>query len=588
MAAIKGVYKPKKGEENLISRVETFFNVANEAMRNTHRVWRESEELYHGKHWQQPGMPSNQNQITMDLIASAIDTMIPILASRPPKIDVLPASTSDEDTEVANVMQQQLDDLWELRDMMNLIPEWLSDFLVYGNGIMKVHFGDDDLPDCDIVDPFSFYVNPMATRMEDAQWVIYAAPALITDIKKKYPNGKYVEAQGNLNLYEAMKPHTDFDGKTSIPNPDGSVTRYENKQRAMEELEERALLIECWWRDGETEYEDGDGVKKVPGVRMTTIANGVLLHDGPTPYPFLNKDNYIQNPFPFIVAKNGGTAHTFWGRPEPKRLKTINLSMDKIASQVMDNINLMANPMWVVDETAGVKNQIVNRPGGIITKTGPGQVEMKQPASIPNYVFNFFQLMETMFEIVSGVNKATQGREAPNVTSGVQAEVYRRSATTKIDFKSRTIDSAVQQLGAMWLAFIQNLGENEHQVTVPNELGEQQYTYTGLELQGKPMRVRAKAGSMMPDNKAFIEEKILQLVQLGIIQDTEFVIENIELPGKQKLLNKIRAEKRVQMEAEMQVQQEDDAAKGVLDNSTDEDEIMSVLKQRPELMEQYQ
>ena len=262
--------------------------------------------------------------------------------------------------------------------------------------------------------------------------------------------------------------------------------------------------------------------------------------------------------------------------------------MDKIASQVMDNINLMANPMWVVDETAGVKNQIVNRPGGIITKTGPGQVEMKQPASIPNYVFNFFQLMETMFEIVSGVNKATQGREAPNVTSGVQAEVYRRSATTKIDFKSRTIDSAVQQLGAMWLAFIQNLGENEHQVTVPNELGEQQYTYTGLELQGKPMRVRAKAGSMMPDNKAFIEEKILQLVQLGIIQDTEFVIENIELPGKQKLLNKIRAEKRVQMEAEMQVQQEDDAAKGVLDNSTDEDEIMSVLKQRPELMEQYQ
>ncbi len=52
MAAIKGVYKPKKGEEKLISRGETFFNVAHEAKRNTHRVWRESEELYHGKHWQ--------------------------------------------------------------------------------------------------------------------------------------------------------------------------------------------------------------------------------------------------------------------------------------------------------------------------------------------------------------------------------------------------------------------------------------------------------------------------------------------------------------------------------------------------------
>ena len=75
---------------------------------------------------------------------------------------------------------------------------------------------------------------------------------------------------------------------------------------------------------------------------------------------------------------------------------------------------------------------------------------------------NYFQLMESMFEVVSGVTRSTQGREAPNVTSGVQAEVYRRASTSKIDFKARMIDAAIQQLGAIWLSMIQNLSVDEH------------------------------------------------------------------------------------------------------------------------------
>lgn len=578
-------YIPTKKEKELVKRVEGMFGIAEQAKQPVHRNWRESEKLYLDKHWDLDGMPKNQNQITLNLISSAIDTMIPILSSRPPKIDVLPTSAEAEDAEVAKVMQSQLDDLWELRDMQNVIPEFLLDYLVYGTGIMKLHFGDDDLPDCDTVDPFNFFVNPMATRMEDAQWVIYAAPVLVCDIKEKYENGKYVKPQSNLSDFEAMKPNQDYAGNAVVTNLEGESYRYKDKDSAVESLEERALVIECWYRDGDKDYIDGEDVSKYPGARLTTIANGVLLYDGKTPYPFLNNEFNMVHPFPFVVGKNGSNAHSFWGNPEPSRLKTINLSLDKVASQVMDNIALMANPVWVVDENTGVKEQIINRPGSIIRKQGPGTVDMKSPSPMPAYVFNFMSLMESMFEVISGVNRATQGREAPNVTSGVQAEVYRRAATSKIDFKSRSIDTVIQQLGAAWLAMIQNLGVEEHRVTVPDDLGDTEFAYTGIRLQDKPMRVRAKPGSMMPDNKQYIEEKILALAQMGIIQDPEFIIDNVELPNKQVILNKMQEQRAIQEEAEQQVAMEDMATNDVFENSTDEDEILSVLEQNPELMD---
>jgi hypothetical protein len=50
---------------------------------------------------------------------------------------------------------------------------------------------------------------------------------------------------------------------------------------------------------------------------------------------------------------------------------------------------------------------------------------MQQPASMPGYVFNFYELMVDMFETISGVNKATQGKADSSVTSGVQAQIYR-------------------------------------------------------------------------------------------------------------------------------------------------------------------
>ena len=580
-------YSPSKKEERIIKRTEAMFDMCRRSRSNTTKVWREAEELYMGEHWKGMNMPKFKNQLTMDLIASAIDTMVPILSNRPPRIDVINIGSDDVASNAAEILQKQIDELWVLRDMQNLVPDWLLDYLVYGNGILKLSFNnEDDLPDADVVDPFAFYVNPSATKLENAEFVAYAAPTPLWEIKEKYENGKYVKSQSELEKYEALKINdVDMGGSsiTQVTDTKGQETNYHTTEDAMKGLEERALIIECFARDYTKDYVDvGDGEEateqaKYPGnIRQTTIANGVLLYDGPSKYPFLNKDNHVSNPFPFVVLKNGGSAHSFWGKPEPKRLKSINLSMDRLASQILDNTHMMANPMWVVDETTDVVDQISNKPGSIIRKRGPGQVSMSQPASIPSYVFTFYELLNDMFETISGVNKATQGKADASVTSGVQAQIYQQASTTKIDFKARAVDQAVQTLGTMWIAMIKNLGTEEHVMMVETDEGVDERRYIGTMMGQMDFDVRAKAGSMLPENREWIENKIMQLMQMGLVTDPIYILENIELPGKEKLIRQMMEQ---QGGGEEMMSEEEMAGLG-----TNEDEILAKLQSDPSMM----
>jgi len=578
-------YKPTPQEKEIINRTNNMFQMARKARSEVTKLWREAESLYQGKHWEGMNMPSYQNQITVDLIASAIDTMIPILTSRPPKIDIISVSGDDKGMNVAETLQSFMDELWQIRDMQNLIPEFLLDYLVYGTGILKTQWNNaDEMPDCDIVDPFNFYVNPSATKLENAEWVCLASAMPIYEIRDRFENGKYVKAMSDLEKYSSTKMGiSNFqDNKIQVTDTKGEETNYyDSYGKAMEDLEPKSLVIECYMRDPSKEYvmEEGKEVekRKYPnGVRQVIISNGVMLYDGQTKYPFYNKENHCPHPFPFVTIKNTGSPHSFWGKPEPKRLKSLNLAMDRISSQISDNISLTSNPMFIVDETTGVDSQISNKPGQIIRKKGAGQVQMVQPPSMPNYVFNFYSLLNDVFETVSGVNKATQGKEASNVTSGVQAQIYRQASTTKIDFKSRTLDQAISVLGAMWVAMFKNLGSSVVRVNFVGVDGlPEARDMIGVMFRDVDLLVRSRAGSMLPENRMFIENKILQLAQLGIVTDPEYIVENMEMPSKERLLAKIREQK----EQQQQPMQPDDLG-------GNEDEIYETLRNNPELANQ--
>ncbi len=585
-------YQPTSEDLQTIKRTESMFGMARKSRSEITKLWREAEGLYQGNHWEGMNMPKFKNQITVDLIASAIDTMIPILSSRPPKIDIMSVSGDETGRNVAGTLQAFMDELWYIRDMQNVIPELLLDYLVYGTGIMKTSWNNtDQMPDCDIIDPFNFYINPSATKLENAEWVCLASAMPIYEIKERFKNGEFVKPMGDLDKFASTKIGTSNFGEDKIQVTDTKGTEtnyYDGYGKAMEDLEPRALVIECYMRDPSKEYvenEKGEQEKKMKypnGMRQVTISNGVLLYDGQTKYQFFSKENHCPHPFPFVTIKNTGSPHSFWGKPEPKRLKSVNLAMDRISSQIMDNIHLTANPMWVIDSSSGVENQITNKPAQIITKKGAGSVEMKNPPSMPSYVFNFYQLLGDVFETVSGVNKSTQGKDSSSVTSGVQAQIYRQASTTKIDFKARSLEQAISVLGTMWVAMFKHLGNTAIRVNyIGNDGVTEPRDMIGVMFKDIDLMVRAKAGSMLPENRQFMENKILQLAQLGIVTDPEYIVDNMEMPAKERLLAKIREEKKQAQEQANQPITPDQLG-------GNEDEIYETLRNDPELLGKVQ
>ena len=592
-------YQPTAEQEAVIAKVMAMFELSRDHKAEMYNEWREAEALYHGHHWEGVNMPQFRNKMTIDLIGSAIDTMIPILNSQQPKLDVMAVGNDPIDYKMADTLQAVMDEFWQLRDMQNLVSELLLDYLVYGTGMLKLSYNQyDDLPDCDIVDPYTFFVNPSATKLENAEWVIYASPMPLYEIRKMYPKlGKYVKSDRELDKFRAHKT-VRRDGEESVVSitNEGATDLYKSRSQAYRDQEESVLYIEAYLRDNKKDYvqsehndnEDLDPNKERVGVRKICIAGNVLLMDGDTKYPFFNQQNHLSHPFPFIHMKNSGSAHQFWGRPEPRRLKHLNLALDRISSQVMDNVHLMANPMWVVDQTADVQDQIHNQPGQIIRKRGAGQVSMQSPASMPSYVFNLYSILLDMFESVSGVNKATQGKADTNVTSGVQAQLYQKASSSKIDYKARTVEGALQTLGQMWLTMFKQLGTKFVNIPYQHSSGRMEFrSVVGMLFKEKDIMVRVRVGSTLPENKQFAENKVMQLAQMGIITDPEYIINNLNMPDKERLISAMKQKKDEMAQAELAQQQAQ--AKMPPDLSgfgANQAEMMKNLKANPELMNQ--
>ena len=415
--------------------------------------------------------------------------------------------------------------------------------------------------------------------------------------------GQYVMPEKDLEQYRAQRMKQNqpmgYDSYVHIGDGEKPGELYRSRSQAYRDKEESVLLIECYMRENKKDYvasaEYGQGVdddkdpnKGIQGVRKVCIAGGVVLYDGKTKYPFFNKDNHISHPFPFVTMKNMGSAHEFWGRPEPRRLKHLNLALDRIASQVMDNVHLMANPMWVVDQTADVQDQISNQPGQVIRKRGAGQVSMQSPASMPSYVFNLYSILLDMFETVSGVNKSTQGKADTNVTSGIQASILQKASSSKIDYKARTIEMALAQLGQMWLTMFKNLGTKFINVPYQHSTGRMEYRQVvGLIFKDKETMVRVRVGSMLPENRQFNENKIMQLAQMGIIKDPMYIVQNLDMPQKEALISKMMEEAEALQEQQRAMAEEVQGSPPDLSRfGNSAEEIQQNLMNNPDLMAQ--
>src|SRR5690606_39021266 len=141
------------------------------------------------------------------------------------------------------------------------------------------------------VNPFNIFQDPLATSVDDAEFIIYASYRNAERLRRSFPDKASRLTGGSVNYGELVH---DNDKNANVDN--------------------QILVLEVWTRDYESfvEDEEGNRSQKYPNGRVITLCPelGVVLSDKPNPY----KDGK----FPFLLLKDYDVPGKFW-RSEERR-----------------------------------------------------------------------------------------------------------------------------------------------------------------------------------------------------------------------------------------------------------------------------
>ena len=90
---------------------------------------------------------------------------------------------------------------------------------------------------------------------------------------------------------------------------------------------------------------------------------------------------------------------------------------------------------------------------------------------------------------------------------------------------------------------------------------------------------------MLPENRQFNENKIMQLAQMGIIKDPMYIVQNLDMPQKEALISKMMEEAQALQEQQRAMAEEVQGSPPDLSRfGSSPEEIQRNLQSNPDLM----
>lgn len=382
--------------------------------------------------------PSYKTNHSSNFIYSSIESMRPILFDSNPRFEAVPVTP--EAMPYVQDINTILDWEWHRTNMQEkLLANSIYTFAL-GTSIVMLTYekskSTDDEVDGEVtpitINPFNLYPDPLATCVEDAEYIIYANYFHVNQLKKKFPK-KANELYGGDVKYSELVNDRDENAK----------------------FDNQVLVLEMWCRDYTTvdeKVETNFGITntttkfKYPRGRVITVAPeiGIVLEDKENPYK--------NGAFPFILFKDIDVPFQFWGEGEVKWLLSPQKQINDLYNQVIDNAKTTANAQWILDKNAGIpEGTLTNRPGLVIRKNPGTDVHRESPPSIPTYVQNMIEVLKNDVEVVSGIHDVTRGETPASIQSAAAIQALQEAAQTRIRLKVQLHENSLGQLGTMWV-----------------------------------------------------------------------------------------------------------------------------------------
>lgn len=582
-------------DQQTVKMVERLFEKYKKHRSKYDKNWMHYYKVFRGDQWDGIKMPRWRQKEIVNMVWESIQSNLPLQTDARPQISFIPEEPSD--MEFAQLLNEISDSDWERNNWLAQVTEIILDGYLYGLGYG--HPGYDATADFGLgsatfesLDPFYCYPDPDAkdVNSKESRGFIIAEPVDTEKLRADFPQFSHLIKSDVQDLVQSSKTSlNDFRLRTINTDRDmPDVSWLDGK----EGISPKTLLKTVYLKPDDTEEitepdgEDETGQprfkkiikKKYPRGRMIKTACGLLLEDGPLPFE--------HGEIPAVRYVNYILPREFFGVSEVEQLESPQRAFNKILNAQLEIMNLMGNPVWIIDNTSGINpEQLVNKTGLVVEKEPGSEARREIGVQLSPAALSLADRLEKWFNNVAGTQDVSRGEAPASVTAASAIEALQQAARTRIRQKMRNLDDMIRDFGRQYVGIILEKYTASRVFRVTNKEGASKYFRMSVEKvtdqdgtprtkatiqeyapgsQGQVVKtepkeffingrfdVRVNTGSSLPFVVADKEQKTLQLFDRGII-DEEEVLKQIEYPNREAVLERVRAKQQAAAEAAQQ------------------------------------
>jgi len=446
-------YVPSDEEKADVDLVFKFLEQAKKDREKYDKDWDRWEKYYDGQQWEQQ-RPAGKAMPVANVIRRTIQSIFPIMTDAKPGFDVLAKTPMDYN--FADLLSTLIHGWWGIRAMNNTLVNTIMQCLFYNVGIQKVVWDEElegGLGDVrvDDIDPRDIFVAKNTIDFDkNCPFVIHRMWKPLGELKRLFPEkAKYITLTGEDKEKQA-KRITSYDGNVQVVSPIDKKAKYPLSTDNSSGDSDIVEIYEAWINDNtlvEEDLKDEDGTtkrvskKRFPlGKIITVTANRVLLQSSGNP----RKDGRK----PFIRYVDMIRPNRFYGDGEIEQLYEVQKMINRTLALIYDCMNLMGNPVWVVDTSSGVDTDKLSNLVGMIIEKNPGsEVKRDMAPPVPGYIVDFYKEIMKLADETSGIHDVTQGRAPTGITAASAISELQEAAQTRLRPKERNLNTSLTQLG---------------------------------------------------------------------------------------------------------------------------------------------
>ena len=537
--------KDSLDEDQLIGLVQNRTKNAETTLQDLHRQWFVNIAMRRGHQYVQanaatgvlinPPDQDNRVRLVINKMSGIHQTRVSRLIKDMPKLEVIPASSQDEDKDLARKGTKLLSWLWHNERMVEKListSEWMVDT---GNCFLYLYWDTDKgteietykrhdgpieeglpydvdeegfildaeggrVPDgvrvgdvaVDIFDPFCIINDGISTDLQDSQWIVIRRAMGLKDIRQRWPErGGEVKSQGDLVQRAYYQRQL-----MNLGGAPGTYFGTDNRQY------EDMAIVDMMFERRSDEFPEG---------RRVITANGVMLEAGNMPFK--------HGKYPLIKCSDLDVSGAFWSMGTMELCVPIQKGYNRVWSQIVENGNNLGNVKVWAHKGHGLTREAYDDSGDEFLEVNQGfNVNQLQPAELPAYVVNQLQWYDKAFEDVTGQHEVTNAKVPAGIKSGraiiaLQEQDDTRLAPTKMRFY-RAIEEIGYQALQLYAEF--QTEDREYRITGTSTADIDEFTISAEEIRSMKKDVRVQTENIIAAHKRLQQEQIADYWEQGL------------------------------------------------------------------------